>query len=84
MCTVTLSYNKNDKAAGEKLAALLATGLFVQVDSQEDLDIDYSDSTLYEVDETLWPDSKEYCTPEELEKMIVEDVRAIYKMKDAV
>ena len=50
MCTVTLSFDKNDKVASEKLAALLGTGLFVQLDSQEELDIDYSDQSLYEDD----------------------------------
>ena len=44
MCTVTLSYNEKDKVASEKLAALLSTGLFVQLNRQEDLDIDYTDS----------------------------------------
>lgn len=31
MCTVTLSYNKNNALARRKLAALLNTGLFTQV-----------------------------------------------------
>jgi uncharacterized protein YnzC (UPF0291/DUF896 family) len=35
MCTVTLEYNKNNALARRKLAALLATGLFYQVKSQE-------------------------------------------------
>ncbi len=35
MCTVTLEYNKNNALARRKLAALLATGLFYQVNSQE-------------------------------------------------
>lgn len=42
MCTITLSYNENDKVASEKLAALLATGLFIQQDtSTEDLNSIY-------------------------------------------
>lgn len=48
MCTVTLSFNDKDKAANEHLAALLNTGLFVQINRHEDLDIDYSDPMLYE------------------------------------
>ena len=31
MCTVTLSYNKNNALARRKLAALLGTGLFTQL-----------------------------------------------------
>jgi len=36
MCTVTLEYNQNSALARRKLAALLATGLFVQRDSNPD------------------------------------------------
>ena len=32
MCTVTLEYNQNSALARRKLAALLATGLFIQRD----------------------------------------------------
>ena len=31
MCTVTLSYDKNNALARRKLAALLATGLFIRM-----------------------------------------------------
>ena len=77
MCTVTLSYNENDKAAIEKLAALLNTGLFVQLDSQEALGIDYSDPSLYEADPSL-PKIDRDMTPEELEQMIVSDTITIH------
>lgn len=83
MCTVTLSYNDKDKAAIEKLAALLSTGLFVQVNKQEDLDIDYSDPSLYEVDPNM-PEVDRDMTPEELEQLIVEDLHSIYKVGYAV
>ena len=83
MCTITLSYNGNDKVATEKLAALLSTGLFVQLDSQNTPDIDYTDPTLYEVDSSL-PDISRDLTPQELEQLIVEDIHAIYKEKYAV
>lgn len=83
MCTVTLSYNQNDKAAIEKLAALLSTGLFVQLDSQEDLDIDYSDQSLYEPDPSF-PEIDKDMTPEELEQLIIEDLHSIYKVGYAV
>ena len=39
MCTVTLSYNEKDKVASEKLAALLSTGLFVQLNTKEDISL---------------------------------------------
>ena len=34
MCTITLEYNQNSALARRKLAALLATGLFLQKDTQ--------------------------------------------------
>lgn len=77
MCTVTLSYNQKDKVAREKLAALLRTGLFVQLDRHDDLDIDYTESSLYEIDPTL-PDINRDLTPQELEKLILEDIHSIY------
>ena len=36
MCTVTLEYNQNSALARRKLAALLATGLFIQKDMKLD------------------------------------------------
>ena len=83
MCTVTLSFDKNDKVASEKLAALLGTGLFVQLDSQEELDIDYSDQSLYE-DDPSFPEIDKDMTPEELEQLIIEDLHSIYKVEYAV
>lgn len=35
MCTVTLSYDKNNALARRKLAALLNTGLFVKKDEEQ-------------------------------------------------
>ena len=83
MCTVTLSYNEKDAAAIEKLAALLSTGLFVQVNTQADLDIDYSDPSLFEDCITL-PEEKEYYTPEELRELLISDLNEAYGLKDAV
>ena len=34
MCTITLEYNQNNALARRKLAALLATGLFVQTETK--------------------------------------------------
>ena len=36
MCTITLEYNQNSALARRKLAALLATGLFLQKDFTPD------------------------------------------------
>ena len=83
MCTVTLSFNEKDKVASEKLAALLSTGLFVQLNRQEDLDIEYSDSSIYEIDPSL-PEINRDLTPQELEALILEDIHSIYEGKHAV
>ena len=83
MCTVTLSYDKNDKVAKAKLIALLNTGLFVQLDAQEDDGIDYSDPSLYKVD-PAFPEVDRDMTPEELEKLIIEDIHSIYMTRHAV
>ena len=84
MCTITLSYDQNNKVVIEKLAALLSTGLFEQVLSSDSSAIDYADPSLYEVDESLIPQVTNNMTPEELENLIINDVRSIYKMKDAI
>mgnify|MGYP006873054918 FL=1 len=83
MCTITLSYNENDQVANEKLAALLSTGLFVKVPPQEELDIDYSDASLYEMDANMPIVSKDM-SPEELEKLILEDIHSIYAAGNAL
>jgi hypothetical protein len=84
MCTITLSYNENDSVASQKLAALLATGLFVQLDAPQELDIDYSDPSLYEDDGLTLPEGKDSYTPEELRDLLISDLKSIYGMKDAV
>ena len=85
MCTITLSYNENDVVANQKLAALLATGLFIQHDSPKELDIDYSDSSLYEADDQMaLPEGKDYYTPEELRDLLISDLNSIYGVKDAI
>jgi hypothetical protein len=83
MCTVTLSYDDKNKAAIEKLAALLNTGLFVQLNEQDNMDIDYSDPSLYVADPNL-PQVDRDMSPEELEQLIVEDIHSIYKVAYAV
>ena len=49
MCTVTLSYNENNKIAAEKLLILLGTGLFEKIDL-DDLDIADNESVLSDED----------------------------------
>ena len=82
MCTVTLSYNENNKMAAEKLAVLLGTGLFEKVDI-EDLDIADTDSILSDDDLALSLNKDSY-TPEELREMLVNDVKEMYGVKDAI
>lgn len=38
MCTITLEYNQNNALARRKLAALLATGLFVPKETSPDIE----------------------------------------------
>ena len=84
MCTITLSYNENDSVASEKLAALLATGLFIQHDVREERDMVCSDPSLFEDDPIALPEEKESYTPEELRAMLIDDLNSIYGVKDAV
>ena len=83
MCTVTLSYDENNKVATEKLATLLSSGLFMKLDSLDNVVLDYSDQSLYELDPSL-PIIDRDMTPEELEQMIVDDIHSIYKVAYAV
>ena len=85
MCTITLTYNENDSVAGEKLAALLSTGLFVLSDTHDKLDIDYSDKSLYDEDELVpLPNEKDSYTPEELRLLLINDLNKTYGVKDAI
>ena len=77
MCTVTLSYNENNKVAAEKLAVLLGTGLFKKIDL-EDLDIADSDSMLSDYEALKLSLDRESYTPEELREMLVNDVKEMY------
>ena len=83
MCTVTLSFNEKDKAASEQLAALLSTGLFVQLVRHDDLNVDYTDPMLYE-DSVPLLEEKDYYSPEELRNLLVSDLNEIYGVKDAI
>ena len=49
----------------------------------DDLDIDYTDTSLYEIDPTL-PEINRDLTPQELEELILEDIHSIYEGKYAV
>ena len=85
MCTITLSYNPDNALAQESLAALLATGLFQMSEAvADDLPINYSDSRLYEDDITLPNSLDRNLSLEELENLVVADVRSICSVNDAV
>ena len=70
--------------ASEKLAALLATGLFIQQDASTELNIDYSDPSLYEDNLMALPEGKDSYTPEELRTLLISDLNSIYGVQDAV
>lgn len=84
MCTITLTYNEHDREANEKLAALLATGLFKQHDANQELNIDYSDQSLYEDDPNSLADEKDSYTPEELRALLISDLKTAYGVNDAI
>lgn len=83
MCTVTLSYDGNNALAQEQLAALLSTGLFMQVDAGDELDIDDTDPQLFGDDNIPLPSDRNLSI-DELEQLVVADIRKICEMKDAV
>lgn len=76
MCTVTLSYDGNNALAQEQLAALLSTGLFMQVDAGDELDIDDTDPQLFEDDNIPLPSDRNLSI-DELEQLVVADIRKI-------
>lgn len=86
MCKIVLEYNEKDSIANEKLAALLATGLFTQHNLPVEPDIDYSDPSLYDYEAELaaLPDGKESYTPEELRALLINDLNSIYGAQDAI
>lgn len=86
MCTVTLSYDSNNAQAQRQLTALLATGLFIQVDPKENPSIDFNDPWLYEDhgDKPALPKGKETFTPEEAYEIIMNDIRHIYSEDYAI
>ena len=85
MCTIKITYDKNNKQAREMLATMLDSGLFYVNESPEqerNIPIDYSDPWLYEDHGDLppLPEGKEYFTPEEVRDMLMEDLQEIYKL----
>ena len=87
MCTVTLSYDGNNALAQEKMAELLATGLFVPAEDfkQEDefSGLDFNDPLLFEDDNLPLPKDKTL-TIEELEHLVVADIQNICEIRYAV
>ena len=84
MCTVTLSYDQKNEKARQTLTSLFNTGLFVFVDGDDSLLIDYSDPWLYEDHGDLppLPEGKETFTLEEFREILLDDIREIYNEKD--
>lgn len=74
MCTVTLSYDANNQLAQQQLQFLLSTGLFTQISTDGELDIDYSDPQLYEENDLPIPSNRNLSL-DELEQMVVADIR---------
>ena len=70
--------------ANQNLEALLATGLFTQLDVPGELDVDYSDQSLYEDDLVGLSDEKDSYTPEELRTLLISDLNSLYGVRDAV
>ena len=83
MCTVTLSYDANNALAQQKLQVLLSTGLFTQISTDNELDIDYSDTQLYEEDSLPIPPDRNLSL-DELEQLVVTDIRKICEVKDVI
>lgn len=83
MCTVTLSYDGNNALAQQQLQVLLSTGLFTQIGIDNELNIDNSDPQIYDEDSLPIPSDRNLSL-EELEKMVVADIRKICELKDAV
>ena len=83
MCTVTLSYDANNALAQQKLQVLLSTGLFTQISTDNELDIDYSDTQLYEENSLPIPPDRNLSL-DELEQLVVTDIRKICEVKDVI
>ena len=83
MCTVTFSYDNKNEQAQQQLAALLSTGLFMQVGKEEELNIDFTDPQLFEDDNIPLPLDRNLSL-DELEQLVVADIRSICKLKDAI
>lgn len=83
MCTVILSYDGNNALAQQQLQVLLSTGLFTQIGADDELDIDYTDPQLYEENSLPIPSDRNLSL-DELEQLVVSDIRKIYNLKDAV
>ena len=89
MCTVTLSYDDTNIMAQQQLAALLATGLFMQLPVKEEEPfpgLDYNNPNLWKEDDDLppLPQGKESYTLEEFREILINDIHKIYEMKDEV
>ena len=57
--------------------------MFVQLDAEDDLDIDYSDPSLFEEDPNI-PIIDRDLTVEEFRNLLLEDIKKIYAEKNAI
>lgn len=79
MCTVTLSYDKNNEQARQQLAALIASGLFLQLGPEEDSYVDEIMKGAY--DRVM---QKDAYTLEEAYKHTMGEIKAVYDNKYAI
>ncbi len=79
MCTVTLAYDKKNEHARQQLAALLATGLFIELDAEEEMNIGKIMSSAH--DRVM---QKSEYTLEEAYNLTMGEIKAIYDDKYAI
>ncbi|MBQ9190348.1 MAG: hypothetical protein IJ142_01945 [Bacteroidaceae bacterium] len=84
MCTIKLSYDQKNAEARQMLESLFKTGLFVLLEGDDSLVIDYSDPWLYEDHDDLPPlaEGKDTFTLEEFREILLDDIRKIYNEQD--
>lgn len=81
MCTVTLSYDKNNATARQQLESLLSTGLFYVRKTPLHSDEVYEGTPSFEAFKIAMGKN---LSLDELEHLVVEDIRAICNERKAV
>ena len=74
MCTVTLTYDKSNAQACEKLAALLASGMFEEIASSPT-----DEEILKAAHQRVM--QKEYYTLEEACDLTLKEIKSVYQME---